>query len=865
MQHRLINISLNHPKTIFLLVALFTLTLTAAFPLVKVDTDPENMLPSTQLDRVFHKETKERFTLHDMIVIGIINEQHSDGIYHPVTLANLKRLTDQIAHIEGVVEQDILALSTVDNISQEGPGTIRFQWMMADAPTDQAGAHEIADAVKRLPMFQDSLVSSDGQAAAIYVPIEHKDQSYRIVQEIQSLIDDLRSEAEYHITGLPVAEDTFGVEMFIQMAITAPAAAMVIFFLMWFFFRSFYLILAPMLLAMATVIITMGLLIGSGFTLHIMASMIPIFLMPIAVVDSVHILSEFSDLYKRDSDPKAVIREVMQDLFRPMLFTSLTSSIGFASLAITPIPPVQVFGLFVAFGIMLAFFLTIIFIPAYVVTLAPRRFEQIQNAQHRQTAGSLDRILEWLGRLSIARQKTIVFLSIVLVVISAIGISKISVNDNPVRWFKSHHDIRVADRVLNKHFAGTYNAFIVLSEEGTPPAQQQFEAKVSALLGQMGALAPILQERWQLLQNGAEKGDFHEQISAWAMAVDDELYTADEASLPFWEALLQLIESTQADLKRFQNPETLLYMQKLQDTLNAHPIVGKSNSVVDMVRTVYRELKGGEPEFYRLPPTQNGVAQTLLSYLSSHRPQDLWRMVTPDYQSANIWVQLKSGDNQDMIAVMEAVDEFTSAHPLPEGLQLDWAGLTYINVVWQEEMVTGMVNSLLSAFVVVFVMMVILFRSPLFALLAMLPLSLTIATIYGIIGWIGKDYDMPLATLSSLTLGLSIDFAIHFVQRARSLYSKQPDFALLMKNMFAEPARAISRNAIIIALGFLPLLAAPLVPYNTVGIFLAAIMAISCVVTLTLLPALMALFRPWLFKPNTKTGINEDIVKSHSA
>ena len=86
-----------------------------------------------------------------------------------------------------------------------------------------------------------------------------------------------------------------------------------------------------------------------------------------------------------------------------------------------------------------------------------------------------------------------------------------------------------------------------------------------------------------------------------------------------------------------------------------------------------------------------------------------------------------------------------------------------------------------------------------------------------------------------------------------------------MKNMFAEPARAISRNAIIIALGFLPLLAAPLVPYNTVGIFLAAIMAISCVVTLTLLPALMALFRPWLFKPNTKTGINEDIVKSHSA
>jgi predicted RND superfamily exporter protein len=65
--------------------------------------------------------------------------------------------------------------------------------------------------------------------------------------------------------------------------------------------------------------------------------------------------------------------------------------------------------------------------------------------------------------------------------------------------------------------------------------------------------------------------------------------------------------------------------------------------------------------------------------------------------------------------------------------------------------------------------------------------------------------------------------------------------------MFAEPARAISRNAILIAIGFLPLLASPLVPYNTVGLFLAAIMAASGVVTLGLLPGVMHLTSRWLF------------------
>jgi uncharacterized membrane protein YdfJ with MMPL/SSD domain len=67
--------------------------------------------------------------------------------------------------------------------------------------------------------------------------------------------------------------------------------------------------------------------------------------------------------------------------------------------------------------------------------------------------------------------------------------------------------------------------------------------------------------------------------------------------------------------------------------------------------------------------------------------------------------------------------------------------------------------------------------------------------------------------------------------------------------MFGEPARAITRNVLVIAIGFLPLLAAPLIPYKTVGIFLCAIMALSGAVTLLALPAIVKLLEKWLFKP----------------
>jgi len=163
-------------------------------------------------------------------------------------------------------------------------------------------------------------------------------------------------------------------------------------------------------------------------------------------------------------------------------------------------------------------------------------------------------------------------------------------------------------------------------------------------------------------------------------------------------------------------------------------------------------------------------------------------------------------------------------------------------------MVWGMLMSFLGSFIIVFIMMAILFRSFLWGIVCMVPLLITITVIYGIIGLIGKDYDMPVAVLSALTLGMAVDFAIHFLERARASYAETGSWQKSSAEMFGEPARAITRNVLVIAIGFLPLLAAPLIPYKTVGIFLCAIMALSGAVTLLALPAIIKLLEKVLFK-----------------
>ena len=835
---------------------------------IAIDTDPENMLAEDEPVRRFHDQAKARYDLYDMIVVGIVNEQDPDGVFNPETLRRVHELTGYAKTLSypdpvdperrrEVVGVDVIAPSNVDDIQQAGVGQVAFSWLMRTPPESREEAREVLERARRIPMLDGTMTGVDGKALALYLPITDKSISWNIRRDLLQFTAEWPTSDQVHITGLPVAEDTFGVEMFVQMAISAPLAMLVIFMLMWWFFRNLVLVISPMIVALVTSLSTMALLVITGNTIHIMSSMIPIFIMPIAVLDSVHILSEAFDSYQKHRDRRKTIMAVMRHLFRPMLFTSLTTTAGFASLALTPIPPVQVFGVFVAIGVMMAWFWSIVFIPAYFMFIPESRLANFGHAEGEDpgSATLLGRSLRAAGRAAVARRGIVVLASVLLIATAAWGISQIRINDNPIKWFEPDHPIRIADRVMNEHLAGTYMAYIELRDV-TAPSPGEIRGRITSLL----------ESESEAQSGNASAGDPFGEAAEIARNVDAESAEAffdgllqrietrqAEASDPFvWEDVWLFVDEKRAAGETFKQPEVLEWLDSLQVEMTRDPRVGKVNSLVDVVKVVHRELLGGGAEQYRIPDRADTVAQTLFTYQGSHRPQDLWHFVTPDYRSANLWLQLNSGDNKDMEDVIAHLEAFIADSPPPVELAHDWFGLTYINVVWQEKMVTGMLFAFMGSFAIVLGMMILLFRSFLWGLLSMIPLTITVALIYGLIGLIGKDYDMPVAVLSALSLGLAVDFAIHFLARSRQAHRHSGSWPETVHQLFGETARAISRNVIILGAGFLPLLAAPLVPYQTVGIFIAAIIFLAGAVTLLLLPALMSYLNIYLFGRQTK-------------
>jgi predicted RND superfamily exporter protein len=834
--------------SIFLVVLVLAPTLSSRIgeflhPL-KIDADPENMLSSDEPVRVFHNAMKKQFGLYDIIVVGVMNESNPKGVFNTSSLKDIHELTEYAKTLnwqgEGVVSADIIAPSTVDNIEQGGLGSVRFEWLMRNPPVTEEEAAGIARKAANIPLLRNTLVSDDNKALAIYIPITSKNISYEVAEKLRKKTNTFQNNDAYHITGLPVAQDQFGVEMFKQMAVSAPLAMLLIFLLMWWFFRHIKLVIAPMIVAIISVIFTMGLLVVTGNTVHIMSSMIPIFIMPIAVLDAVHILSDFFDKYPKTKDRYKTIMCVMEELSKPMFYTTLTTCAGFGSLAFTPIPPVQTFGVFVALGVFFAWILTVTLVPAYIMLMSEKSLEGFGLPHGKDDTGSLlAKFLRKTGQFTYHKAKFVVFTAIILGCVAYYGITKIQINDNPVKWFAESHDIRIADKALNEKFAGTYMAYLSFSPKSKDSVNDIRLKILSAMTRFDESIAKSLEEFLIAQDNNIIE-------SALNFILDKQNSTETDEEWEVWDNASILIDSLKQERQIFTQPEMLRYIEKLQNYLLQTGLVGKSNALPDVVKTVHRELFLGKEEHFRIPESSAAVVQTLMTYQSSHKPQDLWHFVTPDYRNSNLWIQLKSGDNKDMNAVVLEVAKFLKENPSPIAINAKWFGLTYINTVWQDKMVSGMLDAFVGSFIIVLVMMVVLFRSLVWGVLCMIPLAVTISFIYGIIGLIGKDYDMPVAVLSSLSLGLAVDYSIHFLTRSRQMY--QGKWQDTIKNVFGEPARAITRNVIVIGVGFMPLLAAPLMPYKTVGVFISAILLFAGAATIFLLPALITIGKKGIFK-----------------
>ena len=754
---RLVLLSVTHPWTVIWVTVVLTLVFAAQLPRARIDTDPKHMLPATSPVRAYNHRMEKEFALHrDVIVLGIVDEK---GIVNPQTLAHIAKLTRLIQAIPGVITRDVESFSTIDNVTASAGG-LSVGPILDRVPKTRKELAAFRAALLSNPLFINRIVDPRATATAITVPIEHRANGKEIADRIRTLLKNGRGGERYFLTGDPVTRDTFGAEMFRQMALFAPIAGLLMCIALWLMFKSWPLIAASMAAAMAGIIWSLGLGIGLGYPVHIMSSMSPVFLIAIAT-DSVHIFNEFAFQFGELGDKRRAVIAAMDAVGAPVLYSDLTTAAGFAALGAAPIVPVKVFGLIVAFGTLVIMLMSFTLIPAIMAVLRERQIPRVRAVRETGVAARQG-LLTRLGDFSLRNARPIAIVGILLLAGAVAGLFRIRVNNNMVHWFRFASPVRVADRVMNRRLGGTSTGYLVI----------------------------------QSRKEGAMK-----------------------------------------------DPAMLRGIEGLQRALARDPLVGKTLSIADYVKRVNFVLHNDDPLFDRIPDSRTQIAQYLFLLGASIRPTDIDNVIDYGARKANLIVQLKSWDADTMRQVMARANSYLNAHPLPYDARFRPAGIAYFNLVWSDEVLWGMLESFATGLLAVLVLLAIETGSLWWGGLAFVPLLFTIVLIYGVVGWIGKDFDMPVAVISTLSLGMAVDFAIHFVTRFRQRYRQYPHLRDALIWAVARPGRGIFLNAALFALSFAVMLFAALTPYITVGALMVAIMLVSALATLVYLPGLILVFR----------------------
>ena len=308
----------------------------------------------------------------------------------------------------------------------------------------------------------------------------------------------------------------------------------------------------------------------------------------------------------------------------------------------------------------------------------------------------------------------------------------------------------------------------------------------------------------------------------------------------------------------FKKPENLKVIDKLQTFLKNEPIVGKTNSLTDLLKRINYVLHENDPAYNVIPEEteENSgfsgkeiISQYLLLY-ENGGGDVLSDVVNSTYNRVNLRINFKSNSSSEVSDILKKINNYIRIN-FPQTLKVEYAGMGYIDVKMAEEIVTGQMKGFFASIVVVSILLMIIFRSFYQGLLGMVPLVLTLMINFGLMGFFKVNLDMGTALVSSIVIGIGADFSIHYMSSLMREIRDGLSYSKAMMKTIEHSGKAITSNALTVGLAFTTLLFADFVPMITMGWMITLTLIITAFSTLVILPAMLVALKPAFLFPKT--------------
>jgi hypothetical protein len=289
-----------------------------------------------------------------------------------------------------------------------------------------------------------------------------------------------------------------------------------------------------------------------------------------------------------------------------------------------------------------------------------------------------------------------------------------------------------------------------------------------------------------------------------------------------------------------KTPDTLQRMERLRERLQQLPFVRKVVSVADYVKRVNRELYGGSRDAAVVPDSGDAIAQELFVFgLSDDGRVELERMVASDYSRAQMSVKLASMSSDLVFEQINEAERLAAAAFEGSGITVTVTGAGRIFATLDHYLVVSQLSSFATAFVTVFGVIFIVFRSARFGLLGVVANAVPVFAVLGLMGWMDISLNVATVMVASVALGIVDDDTIHFINRYRRETAHGVSSADAIELATIHEGRASLTTAIVNSLGFGLMVFSEYRPTAWFGGLLALTMAVAFIAEVFVVPAVI--------------------------
>ncbi len=434
-----------------------------------------------QLD--FYKNYRETFPSNDARTLIAIELEQS--LFDHEVLQNLKKASDSLGNTPSV--QNVMTVLDLQYGVKSAFGVYNLPFINIDNP-ENYGSDSLR--LYKTENVVGTFVDSTFSITTLHLYSDYdlsKSETEALIHSIDEILPHFGFE-KYHIAGRLVNQSHIVDTMKWEMGLFVGIAMIMVIIALALVFRSVWGVVIPLLIVIFTAIWTVGFMTVFGKQIDVLSSLIPSILFIVGISDVIHIYNKYLDGLRASLPKKEALYRAYQMVGKSTFITSVTTSIGFLSLAITAIAPLQEFGIYTAAGVMIAFVLSFSLFPAFIILLPPPKVAQTDTQERlwKQALGACHHFVTTKKRL-------VVVLSLLVLGISVFSFSQLKVNNSLMEDLPENDPLRESFDFFETHLSGVRTFDMMVKVKDTTNTIFNYE-----VIRQIDELNGFLKEEYQL-------------------------------------------------------------------------------------------------------------------------------------------------------------------------------------------------------------------------------------------------------------------------------------------------------------------------------------------------------------------------------